>query len=203
MSNTRKNEDVNCIKGQNKRDNDIHDYCLNRPSNNCTNNNCFETNPEIRVPHNTTLIDRTVENKLFRLNSKDNCDPNNHSCDGNICKTQVFENTDKNNDCKNQINTINSRLDEENYIMEKSYDRFEWLHYSPQKHTESNDTHLSFISSRLDIKNNYKSVSDTKPLDATNELEYNSNPSPMTYEVVELPSMHQNPEKKNNNYKFL
>ena len=203
MSNTRRNQDTNCINGQNKRDNDIHDYCLNKPSNNCNTKECFESNPEIRTPHNTNLMDRTVENKLFRLDSKDECDPNNHSCDENVCKTQIFENIKSNNDCKTQFNTINTRLDTTENFMEKSFDRFSWLHYNPQQHTQKHDSYLNSVSSRLDIKNNYKTVTDTKPIDATNELEYNMNPSNMVYTAAELPKMHENPKRVNNNFKFL
>ena len=205
MSNTRRNEDDNCIKGQIKRDNDIHDYCLNRPSNNCTDNKCVDSNPEIRVPHNNNLINREIESKLFRLDQKDDCDPDNHSCNGNICKTQVFEDLDPSldNKCATDFTTVNSRLDSNVNIMEKSYNRFDWLPFSPQKHTINHDSQLKTISSRLESKDNHNLDDDIKPSDTTNQLEYNDILKKQSYEVAELPNMHENPAKKNNYFKFL
>ena len=191
MSNTRRNEDDNCIKGQMKRDNDIHDYCLNRPSNNCTDNKCIDSNPEIRVPHNNNLINREIESKLFRLDQKDDCDPDNHSCNGNIYKTQVFEDLDpiEDNKCSTNFPTVNTRLDSNVNIMEKSYNRFDWLPFSPQKHTITHDSYLKTISSRLDSKDNHTLDNEIKPVDTTNQLEYNDTSNTQTYEVAELPTI--------------
>ena len=203
MNSTRRIDDDKCKEQQLTRDNKIHDYCLNRPANNCKTNDCFEPNPEIRASHNNGLKDISKESTLMRIDSKDDCNLGNDSCNGKVCKTQIFENIESNKDCETNLNTVNSRLDYTDNIMEQTFDRFTWLHYSPQQHTVTNDSNLNSISSRLDIKNNYKTTIDTKPKDTTNELDYNRNISNDSYEVGILPKMHQNPDRVNNHYKFL
>ena len=167
MSSTRKKYDNNCFNQQKKRDNNIHDYCLNKPSNDCKD--CYQSNPEIRAPHNNKLVDTTIESKLYGINNKNGCDDTNDSCKDGLCNTQIFKelnnSPDNTSKCDSTINTVNSRLDDTSNFMEKSYNRFDWLYYNPQNHTIQNDSNLKMISSRLDIKNNYKFEVDIKPTD--------------------------------------
>jgi len=189
MSNTRIKYDEKCYNQQKNRDNNIHDYLLNRPDNNC--NACYQSNPEIRAPINDKLKNIPIEDDLFGINNKDNCLDDRHSCDDNGCKTQIFEHLASTDIDECNIETVNTRTDNPlslSNLKEANIDRFQWLHYNPQNHTVNNDNHLTSISSRLDIKDNYKSIIDLKPSDATNDLVFTQQQK-KTYNSVDLPTM--------------
>ncbi len=192
MSSTRIKYDKKCYAQQVDRDNNIHDYLLNKPDNNCST--CYQANPEIRAPINDKLKNIPIENDLFGIDDKEECD-NKHSCDGNTCKTQIFEELTKDDVKECNIETINTRSEPLHLInvKEATIDRFDWLHYSPQQHTINNDTHLKYTSSRLDIKNNYKPLDQTPPQNADNKLQ-TTKEKKQTYKAVELPDQNSNPD---------
>tara|TARA_Y100000741_G_scaffold364753_1_gene356821 strand:+ start:91 stop:678 length:588 start_codon:yes stop_codon:yes gene_type:complete len=189
MSNTRIKYDEKCYNQQKDRDNNIHDYLLNRPDNNCKT--CYQSNPEIRAPINDKLKNIPIEDDLFGINNKESCLTDRHSCDSNGCKTQVFEQLASTDIDECNIETVNTRTDNPLNLVnlkEANIDRFQWLHYNPQNHTVNNDNHLNSISSRLDIKDNYQSVVDIQPSDATNSLVFTQQQK-KTYDSVDLPTM--------------
>ena len=191
MSNTRIKYDEKCYNQQKNRDNGIHDYLLNRPDNNCKT--CYQSNPQIRAPINDKLKSIPVEDDLFGINNKESCLDDRHSCDKNGCKTQIFEQLASTDVDECNLETVNSRTDNPLNLVnlkEATIDRFQWLHYNPQSHTVNNDNHLKSISSRLDIKDNYKSVMDVNPTDASNVL-VTTPLKKKTYESVDLPTMHK------------
>ena len=169
MSFSRKKYDEQCYINQNKNDDSINNYLLNSPENDC--NNCYPSNPEIRFQKKSGREDVVVENDLFGIDRKDNCNKNNEykGCTNGICKTQEFNNvTEQNasNDCS--INTINSRFNSVKNLKELSANRWQWLPVDPQNHAISN---IDSMSSRNHIKDNYKSQYEM-PTDATDEVNF-------------------------------
>ena len=172
MSFNRKKYDEQCYIEQNKNDDSINNYLLNAPENDC--NNCYQANPEIRYQKKSGRENISVENDLFGIDRKDNCEKNNqyNGCQNGVCKTQEFDivpesQSETSNDCS--INTINSRFNSVKNLKELSVNRWEWLPIDPQNHAISN---INSVSSRNHIKDNYKPDFDT-PLDATDEVNFN------------------------------
>tara|TARA_Y100001958_G_C20933510_1_gene342862 strand:- start:87 stop:650 length:564 start_codon:yes stop_codon:yes gene_type:complete len=169
MSFSRKKYDEQCYINQNKNDDSINNYLLNAPENDC--NNCYQANPEIRYQKKSGRENVSVENDLFGIDRKDNCNKDNeyNGCQNGVCKTQEFDtvNTSENmNECS--INTINTRFNSVKNLKELSANRWQWLPIDPQNHAISN---IDSMSSRNHIKDNYKSQYEM-PTDATDEVNF-------------------------------
>jgi len=172
MSFSRKKYDEQCYINQNKNDDSINNYLLNAPENDC--NNCYPSNPEIRFQKKSGREDVVVENDLFGIDRKNNCNKNNeyNGCVEGVCKTQEFDNapsTDNTNECS--ITTINSRFNSVKNLKELSANRWQWLPIDPQNHAISN---IEAVSSRNHIKDNYKAQYEI-PVDSTDEVSFPNN----------------------------
>ena len=171
MSFSRKKYDEQCYINQNKNDDSINNYLLNAPENDC--NNCYPANPEIRYQKKSGRENVSVENDLFGIDRKDNCNKDNqyNGCSNGTCNTQEFQtvnNSQTTNECS--INTINSRFNSVKNLKELSANRWQWLPIDPQNHAISN---IDSMSSRNHIKDNYKTNYES-PVDATDEVSFPS-----------------------------
>ena len=167
MSFNRKKYDETCYNSQVKRDDSIRNYLINTPENNCTD--CYQTNPEIINQKGNKLGKVPIENDLFGIDRKNDCNEYNN-CNDKTCKTQVFDQiteADSMNECN--IDTVNSRFNSVKNLKESAVNRWEWLRINPQNHAISG---IQSISSRDEIKNNYNPTYET-PHNQTNELDYN------------------------------
>ena len=185
INNTRSIYDKKCYEAQQQRDYNMNDYLLNKPVNNCKGQ-CLPSNPEIRVPTFDKLKNTIVEDDLLGITNKEQCNLNRHSCDKNNCKTQIFEELANTNYTDCDLNTVNSRLDNNNHLSEVTSYRWNSLCYNPQDHINKNDSHLAYVSSRISVKDNYVQPTQSNPIDSTNQLEH----KPLkgnTYVVGDIP----------------
>ena len=178
MSFNRKKYDEDCYVKQVKTDDSVRDYMINAPENNCKN--CYQSNPEIINQSGNKLGKTTIESDLFGIDRKNSCQGYSN-CDGDNCKTQVFDNITNNvEECN--IDTVHSRFESVKNLKESAVNRWEWLRINPQEHAIPT---FQSISSRDEIKKNYNPVYET-PVNQTNELSYNKNVTYKTTQPVKI-----------------
>lgn len=178
MSFNRKKYDEDCYIKQVKTDDSVRDYMINTPENNCKN--CYQNNPEIINQSGNKLGKTTIESDLFGIDRKNSCEGYSN-CDGDKCKTQVFDNVTNNvEECN--IDTVHSRFESVKNLKESAVNRWEWLRINPQEHAIST---FHSISSRDEIKKNYNPIYET-PINQTNELNYNKNVTYKTTQPVKI-----------------
>lgn len=168
MSTTRKSFDKSCYDQYLKSVQGVEQHIFEVPAN-CSTNGCFNNNPQIihgSLGNSTIMRDTNAESSLRNLDYKLDCDKRPANCQNGICQTQILGGNEKEvQACDFQVG--NTRMDNPSMnIRGIGINRFEW----PLTITPLHEHRDGFnVSSRLLVKDNYKSVAEN-PLDQSDLL---------------------------------
>ena len=163
MSFTRKNYDKSCYDQYLNSVKGAEQYMLEVPAN-CSSNGCFNNNPQVihgSLGNSTNIRDMNAESSLRNLDYKLDSDKRPANRQNGVCQTQIIGGNEKQTpSCDFDVG--NTRMDNPAMDLRSiGINRMEW----PLTITPLHEHRDGFnVSSRLLVKDNYKSVPEN-PLD--------------------------------------